>query len=123
MLLVAPAHPVAAWRLVLACLAALVVDHRRCVYAYLPLRSAMDPPLDYAHPADWSDAGRVTAASATSSSASSSRAPSTPMPSLPEAASARSGQVLQANLGVAALARARWACSLGICAPAPADAS
>jgi hypothetical protein len=40
------------WRLVLGCLAAacaaVVV-----VYAYLPLRSAMDPPLDYADPERW----------------------------------------------------------------------
>jgi hypothetical protein len=40
-----------------------VVATTLLAYAYLPLRSAMDPPLDYAHPADWvrTDAqGRVT---------------------------------------------------------------
>ena len=50
------------WRLVLACLVAVVAT-TVLVYAYLPIRSAMDPPLDYAHPADWirTDAlGRVT---------------------------------------------------------------
>jgi hypothetical protein len=40
------------WRLVLACLLAVVAT-TLLVYAYLPIRSAMDPPLDYAHPADW----------------------------------------------------------------------
>jgi hypothetical protein len=40
------------WRLVLACLVA-VVGTTVLVYAYLPIRSSMDPPLDYAHPADW----------------------------------------------------------------------
>jgi hypothetical protein len=41
-----------AWRLVLACLASLVLA-AAAVYAYLPLRSAMDPPLDYADPQTW----------------------------------------------------------------------
>ncbi len=36
----------------LACLAALVLA-TVAVYAYLPLRSAMDPPLDYADPQTW----------------------------------------------------------------------
>lgn len=40
------------WRLVLACGVAVVAT-TLLVYAYLPIRSAMDPPLDYAHPADW----------------------------------------------------------------------
>jgi hypothetical protein len=40
------------WRLVVACLVA-VIGTTLLVYAYLPIRSAMDPPLDYAHPADW----------------------------------------------------------------------
>lgn len=50
------------WRLVLGCVAAVVLT-TLLVYAYLPFRSAMGPPLDYAHPADWvrTDAfGRVT---------------------------------------------------------------
>lgn len=50
------------WRLVVGCVLAVVVT-TLLVYAYLPLRSAMDPPLDYAHPADWvrtDAAGRVT---------------------------------------------------------------
>jgi hypothetical protein len=40
------------WRLVLVCVLAVVAT-TLVVYAYLPIRSAMDPPLDYAHPADW----------------------------------------------------------------------
>ncbi len=40
------------WRLVLVCVAAVVIT-TVAVYAYLPIRSAMGPPLDYAHPADW----------------------------------------------------------------------
>jgi hypothetical protein len=61
-LLVAPRILWQRWRLVLACaitLAVLIV----AIYAYLPIRSSMDPPLDYAHPADWvrtNAAGRVT---------------------------------------------------------------
>lgn len=50
------------WRLVLGCLVAVVAT-TLLIYAYLPIRSAMGPPLDYAHPADWirTDAlGRVT---------------------------------------------------------------
>lgn len=49
------------WRLVLGCLLA-VVGVTVLVYAYLPIRSSMGPPLDYAHPADWvrtDAAGRV----------------------------------------------------------------
>ncbi len=40
------------WRLVLGCAAALVLT-AVLVYLYLPLRSAMDPPLDYADPETW----------------------------------------------------------------------
>lgn len=40
------------WRLVLACVAAVLLT-TVIVYAYLPLRSAMDPPLDYASPDTW----------------------------------------------------------------------
>ena len=40
------------WRLVLGCVAALVLT-AALVYLYLPLRSAMDPPLDYADPETW----------------------------------------------------------------------
>jgi hypothetical protein len=40
------------WRLVVACLAAACLA-TIAVYAYLPLRSAMDPPLDYADPERW----------------------------------------------------------------------
>jgi hypothetical protein len=40
------------WRLVLACALALLLT-AAVVYAYLPLRSAMDPPLDYADPERW----------------------------------------------------------------------
>lgn len=40
------------WRLVLGC-ALTVVALVVAVYAYLPIRSAMGPALDYAHPADW----------------------------------------------------------------------
>jgi hypothetical protein len=51
-LLVAPRILWQEWRLVLACLAALVIA-TVAVYAYLPLRSAMDPPLDYADAQTW----------------------------------------------------------------------
>ncbi len=40
------------WRLVLACAAALAVT-TVVLYAYIPIRASMDPPLDYAHPTDW----------------------------------------------------------------------
>ncbi|MFV2065091.1 MAG: protein O-mannosyl-transferase family [Chloroflexota bacterium] len=40
------------WRLVLLCLTALTLT-TAAVYAYLPIRSAMDPPLDYASPRTW----------------------------------------------------------------------
>jgi hypothetical protein len=50
-LLVAP-RILLRWRLVLGCVAALAVS-AALVYAYLPLRSAMDPPLDYADPETW----------------------------------------------------------------------
>jgi hypothetical protein len=40
------------WRLILACLAGLVVT-TAVLYAYLPLRSLMNPPLDYANPETW----------------------------------------------------------------------
>lgn len=44
-----PWLPIRRWRLALGCAAALVVT-TVAVYAYLPIRSAMDPPLDYADP-------------------------------------------------------------------------
>jgi hypothetical protein len=37
------------WRLILACVAALAIT-TVALYAYLPIRSAMNPPLDYANP-------------------------------------------------------------------------
>ncbi len=40
------------WRLIVACLAGLVVT-TVVLYAYLPLRSLMNPPLDYANPETW----------------------------------------------------------------------
>ena len=52
-LLVAPRILWRRWRLVLAAAAALAVS-AALVYLYLPLRSAMDPPLDYADPETWS---------------------------------------------------------------------
>jgi 4-amino-4-deoxy-L-arabinose transferase-like glycosyltransferase len=51
-LLVAPRILWREWRLVLACLAALTLT-TVAVYAYLPLRSMMDPPLDYGDPQTW----------------------------------------------------------------------
>lgn len=39
-------------RLVIACTGAVVLT-TMLVYAYLPLRSSMDPPLDYANPETW----------------------------------------------------------------------
>lgn len=52
-LLVAPRILWQEWRLVLGCLAVLVAT-ATLVYAYLPLRSSMEPPLDYADPETWS---------------------------------------------------------------------
>lgn len=40
------------WRLILACLAGLIVT-TAVLYAYLPIRSLMNPPLDYANPETW----------------------------------------------------------------------
>lgn len=40
------------WRLVLGCVAALLVT-TVLVYAYIPIRAAMNPPLDYAIPTTW----------------------------------------------------------------------
>ncbi len=40
------------WKLVVACATALVVT-TIALYAYIPLRASMHPPLDYAHPTDW----------------------------------------------------------------------
>ena len=51
-LLAAPRILRRGWRLVLVCLGAAVLT-AMAVYAYLPLRSAMDPPLDYADPQTW----------------------------------------------------------------------
>lgn len=51
-LLVAPRILWRQWRTVLACAVALVLT-TVAVYLYLPLRSAMDPPLDYADPETW----------------------------------------------------------------------
>ena len=51
-LLVAPRILWRQWRLVLLCLAVLTLT-TVAVYAYLPLRSAMDPSLDYADAATW----------------------------------------------------------------------
>ena len=51
-LLVAPRILWQRWRLVLGCLAVLGLT-TVAVYAYLPLRSAMDPPLDYADTETW----------------------------------------------------------------------
>ncbi len=48
-LLVDPWLPVRRWRTAVGCVIALVVTTVG-VYAYLPIRSAMDPPLDYADP-------------------------------------------------------------------------
>jgi hypothetical protein len=50
-LLVAPAI-LRRWRLVATCLVTTLLV-TVVVYAYLPLRSAMDPPLDYADPETW----------------------------------------------------------------------
>ncbi len=40
------------WKLVLGCAVALAVT-TVAIYAYIPIRASMHPPLDYAHPADW----------------------------------------------------------------------
>ncbi|MFN8619593.1 MAG: DUF2723 domain-containing protein [Chloroflexota bacterium] len=51
-LLVSPRILWQQWKLVLACVATLAILIVG-IYAYLPVRSSMNPPLDYAHPADW----------------------------------------------------------------------
>ncbi|CAN5590277.1 hypothetical protein BH23CHL8_BH23CHL8_20080 [soil metagenome] len=51
-LLVAPALLWQRWRLTLACVAAVTVT-TVAVYAYIPLRSLAEPPLDYARPRTW----------------------------------------------------------------------
>ncbi len=51
-LLVAPRILWRQWRLVLACAGVTTVT-AVVVYLYLPLRSAMDPPLEYADPQSW----------------------------------------------------------------------
>jgi len=51
-LMVAPRIIQAQWRLVLACAAVLALA-AAAVYLYLPIRSAMDPALDYADPETW----------------------------------------------------------------------
>ncbi len=40
------------WRVTLACIVALAIT-TVAVYAYIPLRAAMNPPLDYADPVTW----------------------------------------------------------------------
>jgi len=52
-LLVAPHILRRQWRLLLACLGAAALT-TVAIYAYLPLRSLADPPLDYADPETWS---------------------------------------------------------------------
>jgi 4-amino-4-deoxy-L-arabinose transferase-like glycosyltransferase len=51
-LLVSPRILWRQWRLVLRCLTAMALA-AVVVYLYLPIRSAMDPPLDYADPQTW----------------------------------------------------------------------
>jgi hypothetical protein len=51
-LLVSPRLVLDRPRLVLACAAGLVIT-TVVLYAYIPIRSAMDPPLDYADPETW----------------------------------------------------------------------
>jgi len=51
-LLVSPTILWRQWRLALGCAVAVVVT-TVAVYAYIPLRALMDPPLDYAHPSTW----------------------------------------------------------------------
>jgi hypothetical protein len=52
LLTVAPRLPIDRPRLVIACAAALALT-TIALYAYLPIRSAMSPPLDYANPETW----------------------------------------------------------------------
>jgi hypothetical protein len=51
-LLVDPWIVIRRWRLVLGCVIALVVT-TVAVYAYIPIRAAMKPPLNYADPVTW----------------------------------------------------------------------
>ena len=52
-LLVDPWILVRRWRLALACALAALVLTTVVVYAYIPIRAAMNPPLDYANPVTW----------------------------------------------------------------------
>lgn len=52
LLTVTPRLPIDRPRLVVACAAGLALT-AIALYAYLPVRSAMDPPLDYANPQTW----------------------------------------------------------------------
>lgn len=92
-LLVAPDILWRQGRLVLTCLAMLTAA-TVLVYAYIPLRAAMLPPLDYAHPTTW-DRFRYLVLG------EQFQGTFRPMPSLAEGAR-RIWEQLQANLGLVA---------------------
>lgn len=109
-LLVSPRILWRRWRLVLGC-GLVLVGLTVAIYAYLPLRSMMEPPLDYAHPADWvrTDAsGRVTGGFRYLVLGEQFRGTFQPLPSLVEGARAVL-DVLVANLGPAG-----WLAVLGL---------
>lgn len=95
LLTVAPRLALDRPRLVLGCAAALALT-TIALYAYLPLRSAMDPPLDYANPQTWEGFGYLVFAE-------QFRGTFMPLPSLTEMLLTMGRETL-AELGPAALA-------------------
>jgi hypothetical protein len=94
-LLVAPRILWQQWRLVLACIAVLVAT-TVLVYAYIPLRASMDPPLNYAVPTTWERFRYLVFGE-------QFRSTFHPLPPLPEVLDTIWGQLWE-NLGVASLA-------------------
>ena len=88
------------WRLVLACAAALALT-TVVLYAYIPIRASMHPPLDYAHPTDWASFSYLVFGQQFTGTFH-------PMPPLETAIQTVWG-VLQTNLGVGA-----WAALVGL---------
>lgn len=105
------------WRLVLGCVAVLVLT-TVVLYLYLPIRSAMDPPLDYADPEDWlitDAAGTVIGGFRYLVLGEQFRGTFSPLPSLAESIRIIWRQMLQdlgpiavLSLGGAAAAALRW---------------
>ncbi len=81
------------WRLVIACAVVLAIT-TVLLYAYIPLRASMHPPLDYAHPTTWERFSYLVFGQQFTGTFHA-------MPSLPDAAS-QVWEVLQVNLGLGA---------------------